>query len=125
MERKRYTIRDKKKKILFVKQLICFFLGVGELKILHHPIKNSYRLLLRREQVFKCVLNHSLSTDYVIQPMKQSDRAFCWSTNNYADDPAGVLEQLSVRFKNSEIAQRFEEAVNKCISQLKLEPEED
>lgn len=25
--------------------------GVGEIKILHHPVRNSYRLLLRREQV--------------------------------------------------------------------------
>lgn len=25
--------------------------GVGEMKILHHPVKKTYRLLLRREQV--------------------------------------------------------------------------
>lgn len=80
---------------------------------------------MRREQVFKCVLNHALNDEFVISPMKSSDKAFCWATNNYADDAAGVAEQLSVRFKNSEIAQRFEAAVKQCISQLKLEPEND
>lgn len=105
--------------------LFIFFLGVGELKILHHPVKGTYRLLLRREQVFKCVLNHALNNEFIISPMKSSDKAYCWATNNYADDSAGNAEQLSVRFKNSDIAQRFDAAIKKCLSQLKLEPEDD
>jgi len=34
--------------------------GVGEMKILHHPVKKTYRLLLRREQV--TVFNFSVYT---------------------------------------------------------------
>lgn len=110
----------------YVRIISFSFLGIGELKILHHPAKGTYRLLLRREQVFKCVLNHALNDEFAISPMQSSDKAFCWATNNYADDPAGVAEQLSVRFKNAEIAQRFGDAVKQCISQLKkLEPEDD
>lgn len=104
--------------------------GVGELKILHHPINNSYRLLLRREQIHKLVLNLALSTDFQMNPMKQSDKAFCWVATNFAEDTEkGALESLSVRFKNGQIAQKFNDIIQKCLEQLRtrgeLEPEDD
>lgn len=104
--------------------------GVGEFKILHHPKNNTYRLLLRREQVYKCVLNQAMSADLQITPMKQSDKAFCWVGTNFAEDTTnGVVESLSVRFKNAQIAQSFDVAVKGAIEQLnargELEPEED
>lgn len=126
MERTRYVDEDLLIKLFVFKiRFFKLFIGVGELKILHHPTKNTYRLLLRREQVHKCVLNHALNGDIHITPMQSSDKAFCWATNNFADDPNGVAEQLSVRFKNSSIASAFDEAVKKCMSQLKLEPQDD
>lgn len=109
--------------ICLIGSFIC--LGVGEMKILHHPGQNTYRMLMRRDQVHKCVLNHALNGSFTISPMQSSDKAFCWATNNFADDSAGVAEQLSVRFKNSDIAATFDAAVKKCMSQLKLEPEDD
>lgn len=104
--------------------------GVGEFKLLHHPKNNTYRLLLRREQVYKCVLNQALSADFLMNPMKQSDKAYCWVGTNFAEDTTnGAMESLSVRFKNAQIAQSFEKAVNRAIENLKargeLEPEED
>lgn len=104
--------------------------GVGEFKILHHPGNNSYRLLLRREQIHKCVLNMALSVDLQLNPMKQSDKAFCWVATNFAEDTEnGVLESLSVRFRNAPLAQRFHEIIQDCLAQLKargeLEPEDD
>lgn len=104
--------------------------GVGELKVLHHAANNSYRLLLRREQIHKLVLNVALSTDFQINPMKQSDKAYCWVAQNFAEDQQnGELESLSVRFKNAGLANNFYETVLDCINQLKsraeLEPEED
>lgn len=104
--------------------------GVGEIKLLHHPANNSYRLLLRREQVYKCVLNQALSTDFQMSAMKQSDKAFCWVGNNFAEDTqSGSVESLSIRFKNGKIAQGFESAVKNAVEQLKsraeLEPEDD
>lgn len=104
--------------------------GVGEIKLLHHAVNNSYRLLLRREQVYKCVLNQALSTDFQMNAMKQSDKAFCWVGNNFAEDTqGGSVESLSIRFKNGKIAQGFESAVRNAVEQLKsraeLEPEED
>lgn len=104
--------------------------GVGEFKVLHHPANNSYRLLLRREQIHKCVLNMALSVDFQMNPMKQSDKAFCWVATNFAEDTEnGVLESLSVRFRNASLAQKFHEIVKDCLAQLKakgeLEPEDD
>lgn len=102
--------------------------GVGEFKLLHHPKNNTYRLLLRREQVYKCVLNQALTADFHMNPMKQSDKAFCWVGTNFAEDTTnGATESLSVRFKNAQIAQSFDNAMKNAIENLKakLEPEED
>lgn len=104
--------------------------GVGEFKVLHHPDRKSYRLLLRREQIHKCVLNMALTTDIQISPMKQSDKAFCWVATNFAEDTEkGELESLSVRFKNADIAARFQRTLNECLNDLRargeLEPEDD
>lgn len=62
--------------------------------------------------------------------MKSSDKAYCWATNNFADETNGDVEQLSARFKNADIARKFNETIQSCIEQLKsrkseIEPEED
>lgn len=98
--------------------------GVGELKILHHPVMGSYRLLLRREQIHKLVLNLALNCDFQINPMKQSDKAFCWVAQNFAEDQQnGELESLSVRFKNADLANKFFEIIRQCIDELKVRGE--
>lgn len=104
--------------------------GVGEMKILYHPVNDTYRFLLRREQIFKCVLNHQLSADLCVNPMKSSEKAFAWAAHNHGEDSNGDLEQLSMRFKNTEIAAKFINVVNTCVNKLKakgdgLEPEDD
>lgn len=85
--------------------------------------------MLRREQIHKLVLNMALSPDVQINPMKQSDKAFCWVAQNYAEDQQnGELESLSIRFKNADLATKFNQTVQNCIGQLKsrdLEPEDD
>lgn len=116
-------------KFLFYFILLIFFvvLGVGELKILHHKTKNTYRLLLRREQIFKCVLNHGITAEFIMNPMNTSGNAYCWATMNYAEMP-GELEQLAARFKNSKLALEFETEIKKIVEQMKsrgLEPEQD
>lgn len=100
------------------------------MKILYHPVNDTYRFLLRREQIFKCVLNHQLFTDLSVSAMKSSEKAFVWAAHNHGEDSNGELEQLSVRFKNTEIAAKFINVVNTCITKLKakgegLEPEDD
>lgn len=109
---------------------MCFFIlfclrfqwkerGVGEFKILYHPGNESYRLLLRREQIHKLVLNMALSPVLKIQQMKQNDKAYTWVGQNFAEKGDGELESLSVRFKNAEIASHFNAIVQQCIEKLK------
>lgn len=102
--------------------------GVGELKVLHHPGRQSYRLLLRREQVHRCVLNAALSTDFRMN--SRTDKTFNWVVYNFAENwENGELESLSVRFRNAPLAQRFKEVVESCLAQLRgraeLEPEDN
>lgn len=98
--------------------LLSFVLGVGEFKILHHPGKGTYRFVMRREQIFKLVLNHAISADFEFKPMNKTGKSFCWAAMNHAEQGDGQLEQLAVRFKNTDIATKFEESVKNCISNL-------
>ncbi|CAH2099768.1 unnamed protein product [Euphydryas editha] len=93
--------------------------GVGEMKVLYHPQKNSYRLLLRREQVHKAVLNMLIFKDLELLPMKNSDRAWTWYGNNYAES-AGEQETLAVRFKSVALATAFQEKVTECVRKLQV-----
>uniref|UniRef100_A0A1B0B792 RanBP2-type domain-containing protein n=1 Tax=Glossina palpalis gambiensis TaxID=67801 RepID=A0A1B0B792_9MUSC len=90
--------------------------GVGELKILFHPIKQTYRMLMRREKIYKLILNHLVNTEFSFNEMKKNPKSFLWGTMNYAECPEGVLEELAVRFKNVILAELFREQLNKCIA---------
>ena len=45
--------------------------GVGDIKILHHPQKKTYRILLRRDQIHKIACNHYINTDQKLEPMQR------------------------------------------------------
>lgn len=105
------------------------FLGVGELKILHHPVNGTYRFVLRREQIHKLVLNQKISKSLHLQPMDNSPKAFVWTGLNFAESTEGEAEQLAARFKNEDLANKFLEKVNETIELSKanenLHPEND
>lgn len=75
---------------------------------------------MRREQIFKLVLNHLVTEDFGAQfkPMNTSGKAFCWVSMNYAEEEAAA-EQLAVRFKNEELAQQFKNQIEECIEKIK------
>ncbi|XP_072936249.1 E3 SUMO-protein ligase RanBP2 [Epargyreus clarus] len=97
--------------------------GIGEMKLLYHPGRNTYRLLLRREQVHKAVLNMLLFKNLALLPMKNTDRAWTWAGQNFAEG-APEQETLAVRFKFMELATAFHDKVVECVEKLKLAPEE-
>ncbi|XP_026726166.1 E3 SUMO-protein ligase RanBP2-like [Trichoplusia ni] len=92
--------------------------GVGEMKVLYHPDRKTYRLLLRREQVHKAVLNMLLYMDLELLQMKNSDRAWTWAGRNFAENSAGEQETLAVRFKSVALATAFQEKVVECVRKL-------
>lgn len=83
---------------------------------------------MRREQIFKLVLNHVITNDLHVTPMNNSGKAFVWATMNHADE-GPQLEQLAARFKNEDLASSFKSALDLCQEKLRqkpdLEPDQD
>ncbi|XP_047107588.1 E3 SUMO-protein ligase RanBP2 [Schistocerca piceifrons] len=92
--------------------------GVGDMKILYHPINHTYRLLLRREKIHKVVCNHLITADFSLKPFSKSERAWLWAAHNFADNE-GELEKLAVSFKKEETAKEFYDKVTECVEDVK------
>uniref|UniRef100_A0A8C5L7M3 E3 SUMO-protein ligase RanBP2 n=1 Tax=Jaculus jaculus TaxID=51337 RepID=A0A8C5L7M3_JACJA len=98
--------------------------GVGDIKILWHTIKNYYRILMRRDQVFKVCANHVITKTMELKPLNVSNNALVWTASDYADGEAKV-EQLAVRFKTKEMAECFKKKFEECQQNLlKLQKEQ-
>lgn len=91
--------------------------GVGDIKILWHTMKNYYRILMRRDQVFKVCANHVITKAMELKPLNVSNNALVWTASDYADGEAKV-EQLAVRFKTKEMAECFKKKFEECQQNL-------
>ncbi|XP_067299077.1 E3 SUMO-protein ligase RanBP2 isoform X2 [Pseudorasbora parva] len=89
--------------------------GVGDIKILFHPVKKCYRVLMRREQVLKVCANHTISQSIELKPMNTSANALVWTATDYAEGE-GKVEQLAAKFKTPELAESFRRAFVDCQS---------
>lgn len=58
--------------------------GIGDIKILFHPTKHFYRILMRREQVLRVCANHTISQAMELKPMNASANALIWTATDYA-----------------------------------------
>nr|XP_020470121.1 RANBP2-like and GRIP domain-containing protein 8 [Monopterus albus] len=91
--------------------------GIGDLKILFHPTKRFYRILMRREQVLRVCANHTISQAMELKPLDASANALIWTATDYSDGE-GVVEQLAVKFKTAEIAESFKKTFCECQRQM-------
>ncbi|XP_033474036.2 E3 SUMO-protein ligase RanBP2 isoform X2 [Epinephelus lanceolatus] len=89
--------------------------GIGDLKILFHPTKHFYRILMRREQVLRVCANHTITQAMELKPMNASANALLWTATDYSDGD-GVVEQLAAKFKTPEIAESFKKTFTECQS---------
>ncbi|XP_061547242.1 E3 SUMO-protein ligase RanBP2 isoform X3 [Phycodurus eques] len=92
--------------------------GIGDIKILYHPAKRFYRILMRREQVFRVCANHIISQAMELQPMNTSANALIWTATDYSDSAEGAVEQLAAKFKTPEIAASFKKTFSECQSHI-------
>uniref|UniRef100_H2Z0B7 RanBD1 domain-containing protein n=1 Tax=Ciona savignyi TaxID=51511 RepID=H2Z0B7_CIOSA len=90
--------------------------GLGEIKILHHPVMNIYRVVMRREQVLKVCANHLITPDMKLMP--NTDKAWMYVAQNKSDGDA-VLEKLTVKFKTPQISMQFKSIWEDCQSKMK------
>ncbi|XP_041856874.1 E3 SUMO-protein ligase RanBP2 isoform X2 [Melanotaenia boesemani] len=91
--------------------------GVGDIKILYHPSKHFYRILMRRDQVLRVCANHTISHTMELKPMNASANALIWTATDYSDGDA-VVEQLAAKFKTPEIAESFKKIFCECQSRM-------
>ncbi|XP_036397060.1 E3 SUMO-protein ligase RanBP2 isoform X2 [Megalops cyprinoides] len=91
--------------------------GVGDIKILYHPHKRYYRVLMRREQVFKVCANHTITKAMELKPMNTSNNALVWTATDYSEGSARI-EQLAAKFKTADLAESFRRKFEECQSHL-------
>lgn len=76
--------------------------GTGEVKLLRHKIKNTVRVVMRRDKTLKICANHFITPWMELKPNCGSDRAWVWSVlADYADEQLKP-ELLAIRFANAE-----------------------
>ncbi|KAF7670356.1 hypothetical protein LDENG_00252310 [Lucifuga dentata] len=91
--------------------------GTGDIKILFHPIKHFYRILMRRDQVLRVCANHTISRAMELKPMNTSSSSLVWTATDYSDGDA-IVEQLAAKFKTPEIAESFKKTFCECQSRM-------
>nr|XP_014351246.1 PREDICTED: E3 SUMO-protein ligase RanBP2 [Latimeria chalumnae] len=82
--------------------------GIGDIKILQNYDTKLVRIVMRRDQVLKVCANHWISPEMKLEPMTGTERAWVWSSYDFADG-TGKVEQLAVRFKLQDVANSFKE----------------
>merc|ERR1712029_181969 len=99
--------------------------GLGDIKILKHKQKQTFRVLQRRDQIHKIACNQLISTDMELKPLSSSETALCWYAMDYAEDEA-KMEHLAVRFKTAETKNEFKKIFEECQAKLREKgPEAD
>ncbi|XP_059097062.1 ran-specific GTPase-activating protein-like [Tigriopus californicus] len=81
--------------------------GTGDIKILQHKEKGTFRVLMRRDKTLKLCANHIIQSWMVLKPNCGSDRAFVWSAPADFADGEAKQELLAIRFANAENAKKF------------------
>lgn len=88
--------------------------GTGEVKLLKHKIKNTVRVVMRRDKTYKICANHFVTPWMELKPNCGSDKAWVWSVlADYADEQLKP-ELLAIRFANAENATVWKEAFEKA-----------
>ncbi|KAM9500124.1 E3 SUMO-protein ligase RanBP2-like isoform 2-T2 [Clarias gariepinus] len=87
--------------------------GMGDLKILFHPVKKFFRVIMRRYSVLIVCTNHLITKHIKLTPMNNPVTALAWTANDYADGDLKV-EQLAVRFKTPELTESFTKTFTDC-----------
>jgi len=84
----------------------------------HNKEKNTYRVLLRREQIHKLACNHWLKTDMVLKPLSTSLTTWTWFAMDFSQGEL-MLEQFAARFKTEELANLFQSKFIECQEALR------
>ncbi|KAL1502593.1 hypothetical protein ABEB36_007715 [Hypothenemus hampei] len=88
--------------------------GTGELKILRHKEKSSFRIVMRRDKTLKVCANHFITPYMELKISPMNEKAFIYTVFADFADEQSKTECLAVKFATLENAglfkQKFEEA---------------
>lgn len=88
--------------------------GVGFVRILLHKQNQKIRLLMRQEKTLKIRANHILMPGTKLQEHAGSDKAWVWSTVDFAEEEQKV-ELFCIRFGSVEKAQEFKKKFEEAV----------
>lgn len=85
--------------------------GTGNCKLLRNKTSKKIRFVMRQEKTLKPVANFILQDSPLcdLVPMKNNDKAFLWSCNDFSEEEAH-LEKLCARFQTVENTELFKKA---------------
>lgn len=93
--------------------------GVGDVKIMKHKTKGTYRLVMRRDKTLKLCANHALTKNMTIEPHSSNEKALIWTTpSDYADGECKA-ETLCIRFGKVESTEAFKAKFEECVNSQK------
>lgn len=88
--------------------------GVGTIKILQHTPSGRFRVLMRRDQIFKICCNHTVTRDMTLKSFGSESRAWLWYTPSDFADEVPKPEKFVVKFKQVGTARSFQKAFLKA-----------
>uniref|UniRef100_A0A8C2FRL1 FinTRIM family, member 8 n=1 Tax=Cyprinus carpio TaxID=7962 RepID=A0A8C2FRL1_CYPCA len=89
--------------------------GVGDIKILFHPVRKTYRVKMQQDQVLKVCANHIISKNTVPKLMTTSTDAMVWTATDYSEGIRKV-EKFAAKFKTPGLAKSFRQVFTDCQS---------
>ena len=93
--------------------------GAGEMKVLKHKTNQTYRILMRRDQVLKLCANHRVTSDLKLEIY--NDKIVRWHAQDYSEGE-GKHEYLAARFKTDDEAKKFKAEVENAQNVIKNQP---
>ncbi|XP_050309114.1 ran-specific GTPase-activating protein-like [Anthonomus grandis grandis] len=98
--------------------------GTGELKMLKHKEKSSFRIVMRRDKTLKVCANHFITPMIELKPSLTNERAFVYTVLVDFADEKTRSECFAVKFANIENADmfrdKFEEAKKILLTDCEL-----
>lgn len=94
--------------------------GLGNIKILKHKVKeNHFRVLMRREQIFKLCANHRIIPSLKLENL--NEKQLTWYVQDCSEDEPKA-EILLAKFRHEEDAKKFKEEFEKAQKHLLENP---
>jgi E3 SUMO-protein ligase RanBP2 len=95
--------------------------GAGEIKVLSRKgAANVFRILMRRDQIFKLCANHRVTADLKLEAA--SEKQIRWHATDYSEPGDGNHELLTCKFRSEDDAKQFKSQVEKCQELLASQP---